>query len=93
MCIPSLNILDLKVHEKTPTQILNVNMLHRERKKKWMKNRKIRAMILSLNPTIHLPILHMYTVWERTVHVSRCPALYSGRTFVPLCLELIIFVF
>ena len=31
--------------------------------------------------------------WERTVHVSRCPALYSGRIFVPLCRELIIFVF
>ena len=33
------------------------------------------------------------TGWERTVHVSRCPALYSGRIFVPLCRELIIFVF
>ena len=32
------------------------------------------------------------TCWERTVHVSRCPALYSGRIFVPLCRELIIFV-
>ena len=33
------------------------------------------------------------TGWERTVHVSRCPALYGGRIFVPLCRELIIFVF
>ena len=33
------------------------------------------------------------TGWERTVHVSRCPALYSGRIFVLLCRELIIFVF
>ena len=33
------------------------------------------------------------TGWERTVHVSRCPALYSGRIFVPLCRKLIIFVF
>ena len=33
------------------------------------------------------------TGWERTVHVSHCPALYSGRIFVPLCRELIIFVF
>ena len=33
------------------------------------------------------------TGWERTVHVSRCPALYSGRIFVSLCRELIIFVF
>ena len=33
------------------------------------------------------------TGWDRTVHVSRCPALYSGRIFVPLCRELIIFVF
>ena len=31
---------------------------------------------------------HIYTGWERTVHVSRCPALYSGRIFVPLCREL-----
>ena len=31
--------------------------------------------------------------WERTVHVSHCPALYSGRIFVPLCRESIIFVF
>ena len=30
---------------------------------------------------------------ERTVHMSRCPVLYSGRIFVPLCRELIIFVF
>ena len=36
---------------------------------------------------------YMYTGWERTVHVYRCPALYSGRIFVPLCQELIIFVF
>ena len=34
-----------------------------------------------------------YTSWERTAHVSRCSALYSGRIFVPLCRELIIFVF
>ena len=27
--------------------------------------------------------------WERTVHVSRCPTLYSGRIFVPLCRELL----
>ena len=33
------------------------------------------------------------TGWERTVHVSRCLALYSGRIFVPLCRELIILVF
>ena len=36
---------------------------------------------------------NLITGWERTVHVSRCPALYSGRIFVPLCRELIIFVF
>ena len=35
----------------------------------------------------------LFTGWERTVHVSRCLALYSGRIFVPLCRELIIFVF
>ena len=33
------------------------------------------------------------TGWERTVHVSRCAALYSGRIFIPLCRELIVFVF
>ena len=37
--------------------------------------------------------IHVITGLERTVHVSRCPALYSGRIFVPLCRELIIFVF
>ena len=35
----------------------------------------------------------LITGWERTVHVSRCTALYSGRIFVPLCREVIIFVF
>ena len=29
--------------------------------------------------------LDIITGWERTVHVSRCLALYSGRIFVPLC--------
>ena len=29
-----------------------------------MKNRKIRAMNLSLNPTIQALILHMYTIFE-----------------------------
>ena len=33
------------------------------------------------------------TGWESTVHVSHCAALYSGCIFVPLCRELIIFVF
>ena len=42
-----------------------------------------------------IDLYHVYhiTGWERTVHVSRYPALYSGRIFVPLCRELIIFVF
>ena len=64
MCIQSFNILALKLPEKTPTQNFNVNMLCRERKKKWMKNRKIRAMTLSLNSTIQKLILHMYTIFE-----------------------------
>ena len=38
-------------------------------------------------------IQYVITGWERTVHVFRYPALYSGRIFVPLCRELIIFVF
>ena len=63
MCIPSFNILTLKVPEKTPTQILNVNMLYRE-KEKWTKNRKIKAMTLSLNPTIQSLILQMYIIFE-----------------------------
>ena len=43
----------LKIPEKTPTQIFNVSLYFEERKKeKWMKNRKIRAMTLSLDPTI-----------------------------------------
>ena len=33
MCIPSFNIQALKIPEKTPTQIYNVNMSYRERKK------------------------------------------------------------
>ena len=37
--------------------------------------------------------LSVLTGWERTVHVSRCPALYSECIFVPLCRKLIIFVF
>ena len=37
-----------------------------------MKNRKIRAMILSLNPTIQSLILHMYTIFEdSSLHSSR----------------------
>ena len=39
------------------------------------------------------PRIPSSTGWERTVHVCRCPALYSGRIFVPLCRELIISVF
>ena len=39
------------------------------------------------------PVQLIITGWERTVHVSRCPALCSGSIFVPLCRELIIFVF
>ena len=42
---------------------------------------------------IYLLVFQQLTGWEGTVHVSRCPALYSGRIFVPLCRELIIFVF
>ena len=33
------------------------------------------------------------TGWKRTVHVSRCTALYSGRIVVPLCREVIILCF
>ena len=64
MCIPSFNILALKIPEKSLTQILHVYMLYRERKKNGLKNRKIRAMTLSLNPTIQSLILHMYTIFE-----------------------------
>ena len=31
-----------------------------------MKNRKIRAMTLNLNPTIQSLILHMYTIFENS---------------------------
>ena len=41
---------------------------------------------------LNISYMDHVTGWERTVHVSRCPALYSGRIFVPLCRELIIFV-
>ena len=40
MSISSFNILALKVAEKTPTQILNVNILYRERKKNGRKIEK-----------------------------------------------------
>ena len=50
---------------------------------------------LFLYTTHRLNLMHLAinTGWERTVHVSRCPALYSGRIFVPLCRKLITFVF
>ena len=37
-------------------------------------------------------ILAVFTGWERTVHMSCCAALYSGRIFVPLGQELMVFV-
>ena len=57
MCIPSFIILALKVSEKTPTHIFMLTCnIGKERK--MDKNRKIRAMTLSLNPTIQSLILH-----------------------------------
>ena len=70
MCILSFNILVIKVPEKTPTQILMLTC-YIGKEEKWMKNRKIRAMILSLNPTIQSLILHMYTTFEdSSLHIS-----------------------
>ena len=44
------------------TQCFNSDMQNMERKKgKWRKNRKIRAMSLSLNSMIQSLIFHMYT--------------------------------
>ena len=31
--------------------------------------------------------------WERTVHVSRCTALYRGHIFVPICREVLLLCF
>ena len=42
------------------------------KERKMDKNRKIKAMTLSLNPTIHSLILHMYTMFEdSSLHSSR----------------------
>ena len=60
--IPSFNILALKIFEKTPTQILML-ACNIGKERNMDKYRKIRAMTLSLNPTISL-ILHMYTIFE-----------------------------
>ena len=79
MCIQSFNILALKLPEKTPTQNFNVNMLCRERKKKWMKNRKIRAMTLSLNSTIQKLILHMYTILKIRTQIFNINMQYRER--------------
>ena len=47
-----------------------------------------------LTTAVYVPLAQSsLTGWERTVHMYRCPALYSGRIFVSLCRELIIFVF
>ena len=35
-----------------------------EKERKMDKNRKIKAMALSLNPTMQSLILHMYTIFE-----------------------------
>ena len=54
------------------------------------------ASVVTNNSKIHnRQYLMNYSItgWERTVHVTRCPALYSGRIFVPLGRELNIFVF
>ena len=70
MCIPSFNILALKIPKKTQTQIL---MLTCNIGKEWKmdKNRKIRAMTLSLNPTIQSLILHMYIIFEdSSLHIA-----------------------
>ena len=43
-----------------------------EKERKMDKNRKIRAMTLSLNPTIQSLILHMCTIFEdSSLHSSR----------------------
>ena len=50
----------------------------------------------AVRPSVIPPLKDLCVIntgWERTVHVSRCPALYSGRIFVQLSRELIIFVF
>ena len=63
MCIPSFNILAIKIPEKTPTQFLMLTCnIGKERKIDY--NTKIRAMTQSLNPTIQYLILHMYTIFE-----------------------------
>ena len=59
ICIPTSKILASTLPEKTPAQIFNVNVLNR--KNKLDKNRRIRAMSLSLNPTIKSLILLMFT--------------------------------
>ena len=42
------------------------------KERKMDENRKIRTMTLSLNPTIQLLILHMYTIIEdSSLHSSR----------------------
>ena len=57
----------------------------------WMSSAAF--VIGALRVKTFLRVSSLYTGWERTVHISHCPALYSGRIFVPLCRELIIFVF
>ena len=64
MCIPSFNILALKVPEKTPTLTFLMLTCNIEKERKMDKNRKLKAMTLSLNPTIQSLILHMYTIFE-----------------------------
>ena len=66
MCIPSFNILALKVPEKT---LLTCNI---GKDRQMDKNRQIKAMTLSLNPTIQSLILHMYTIFEDSQSGENC---------------------
>ena len=63
MCIQSFIILALKFLRKLQHKFLMLTCsLGKERK--MDKNRKIRAMTQSLNPTIQSLILHMYITFE-----------------------------
>ena len=41
----------------------------------------------------YFKICYVSTGWERTVHVPRCTALYSGCIFVLICREMSVLVF
>ena len=70
MCIQSFNILALKILRKLQHKFRMLTC-YIGKERKWMKNRKIKAIDLSLYPTIQSLVRHKYTIFiDSSLHSS-----------------------